>query len=126
MPSSTACLVGVLLAKDDLPIRTVHRPPSADAPLEGPSRASAQIWMGRQSSSKTTIGLSPAQPSTSARLRCPRHRRRDRLGVVNLRRKHSPAIAGAKAGFSRPPTGSKRISDFPGKRRRVEIMNSLI
>jgi hypothetical protein len=35
----------MLLAKDDLPIRTLHRPPSPDAPLEGPSRASAQIWM---------------------------------------------------------------------------------
>ena len=35
----------MLLAKDHLPIRAVHRSPSPDAALEGPSRASAQVWM---------------------------------------------------------------------------------
>ena len=35
----------MLLAKDDLPIRTVHRPPSPDAALEGPPRSGAQVWM---------------------------------------------------------------------------------
>src|SRR5208283_139291 len=35
----------MLLAKDDLPIRTVHRPPSPDAALEGPPRSVAQVWM---------------------------------------------------------------------------------
>ena len=40
---------------------------------------------------------------------------------MNLRRNHSPAIAGAKAGFStQPATGSKRIPGFPARRRRVE------
>src|SRR5271157_1316523 len=35
----------MLLAKDDLPIRTVHRPPSPDAALERPPRSVAQVWM---------------------------------------------------------------------------------
>jgi hypothetical protein len=35
----------MLLAKDHLPIRAVHRPPSPDAALEGPSRSGAQVWM---------------------------------------------------------------------------------
>ena len=40
---------------------------------------------------------------------------------MNLRRYHSPAIAGAKADSARPPpTVLKRILGFPAKRRRVE------
>src|ERR1700691_5099684 len=35
----------MLLAKDDLPIRTVHRPPSPDAALQGPPRSVAQVWV---------------------------------------------------------------------------------
>src|SRR5271169_6781772 len=35
----------MLLAKDDLPIRTVHRPPSPNAALEGSPRSVAQVWM---------------------------------------------------------------------------------
>src|SRR5664279_1756180 len=35
----------MLLAKDDLSIRPVHRPPRPDAALEGPPRSGAQIWM---------------------------------------------------------------------------------
>ena len=35
----------MLLAKDDLPIRTVHRPPSPDAPLERTPRSGAQVRM---------------------------------------------------------------------------------
>src|ERR1700692_2413212 len=35
----------MLLPKDDLPIRAVHRPPNPDAALEGPPRSGAQVWM---------------------------------------------------------------------------------
>ena len=35
----------MLLAKDHLPIRAVHRPPRPDAPLERPPRSGAQVWM---------------------------------------------------------------------------------
>ena len=35
----------MLLAKDDLPIRPVHRPPRPDAALEGPPRSGAEVWM---------------------------------------------------------------------------------
>src|SRR6202453_5330850 len=35
----------MLLPKDDLPIRAVHRPPSPDAALEGSPRSGAQVWM---------------------------------------------------------------------------------
>ena len=35
----------MLLAKDDLPIRPVHRPPGPDAPLERPPRSGAQVRM---------------------------------------------------------------------------------
>jgi len=35
----------MLLAKDHLSIRAVHRPPSSDAPLERPPRPGAQVRM---------------------------------------------------------------------------------
>ena len=35
----------MLLAKDDLPIRAVHRPPRPDAALEGSPRSGAEVWM---------------------------------------------------------------------------------
>ena len=39
---------------------------------------------------------------------------------MNLRRNHSPAIAGAKAGFSTATAyGSKRTPGFPARRRRA-------
>src|SRR6204780_584847 len=38
----------MLLAKDDLPIRAVHRPPSPDAALEGSPRSGAQVWMAAE------------------------------------------------------------------------------
>ena len=38
----------MLLAKDDLPIRTVHHPPSPDAPLERPPRSGAQVRMAAE------------------------------------------------------------------------------
>src|SRR5664279_5280627 len=35
----------MLLAKDDLPIRAVHRPPRPDAALQGSPRSGAEVWM---------------------------------------------------------------------------------
>ena len=49
----------MLLAKDDLPIRTVHHPPSPDAPLERPPRSGAQVRMAAEEFLEDGDRLSP-------------------------------------------------------------------
>ena len=72
----------MLLAEDHIPLRAVQRPPSPHAPLQRPPRSGAnRDGVGRVLRRPQSVAVR-APPSTSARSRCPRHRRRDQLAVV--------------------------------------------